>query len=148
MMLAVIYGILLSATTPALPAAGAWPVADTIKTTVRNKEIKSDTIDRFLEVNRIIIVGNKLTRNSIILRELSFKKGDVISERILPKVIEKDQRKLFNLRLFNTATITPLDLKNGMIDLLIEVDERWYTFPVAIFTLSDRNFNEWWENYD
>jgi len=149
MMLAVIYGILLSTTTPAQPVAGGeLPVADTIKTSTRNKQIQSDTIDRYLEVNRIIITGNKLTRNSIILRELSFKKGDVISERIIPKVIEKDQRKLFNLHLFNTATITPLDLKNGMVDFLIEVDERWYTFPVPIFQLSDRNFNEWWENYD
>src|SRR6188474_188657 len=98
MMLAIIYGILLSATTPGQPAPGEeLPFADTIKTSTRNKQIQTDTVDRYLEVNRIIITGNKLTRNSIILRELSFKKGDVISERILPKVIEKDQRKLFNL---------------------------------------------------
>jgi len=69
MMLALIYGILLSATTPGQPATGEGLfVADTIKTSSRNKEIQTDTIDRFLEVNRIIITGNNLTRNSIILR--------------------------------------------------------------------------------
>ena len=146
MMLAVIYGIILSVGHP--DTGNVLPVADTIKASPRDKVSQSDTTQRFLEVNRIIITGNKLTRNSIILRELSFKKGDVISESLLPKVIQKDQQKLFNLRLFNTATITPLDLGNGLIDFLIEVDERWYTFPVPIFQLSDRNFNEWWENYD
>src|SRR6188508_442363 len=106
MMLAFIYGILLAATTPGQPAAEReLPIADTIRTSPRSRVHQTDTVDRYLEVNRIIITGNKLTRNSIILRELSFKKGDVISERILPKVIEKDQRKLFNLHLFNTATI-------------------------------------------
>lgn len=145
MMLSLICGILLSTGTP---GAGALPVVDTVKASPRSKVSQTDTTDRFLEVNRIIITGNKLTRNSIILRELSFKKGDVVSENILPRVIEKDQRKLFNLRLFNTVTITPLNLGNGLIDFLIEVDERWYTFPVPIFQLSDRNFNEWWENYD
>lgn len=148
MMLAIIYGILLSVTSGQPVSAGELVVADTIKISSRNKEIQTDTTERYLEVGRILITGNKLTRNSIILRELSFKKGDVIGEKNLAKVIEKDQQKLFNLRLFNTATITPLDLKNGLVDLLIEVDERWYTFPVPIFQLSDRNFNEWWENYD
>jgi outer membrane protein assembly factor BamA len=149
MMLALIYGILLSATVPGLPtSSGELVVVDTIKISTRNKETQTDTSKRYLEVGRIIITGNKLTRNSIILRELSLKTGDVISEGILAKVIELDERKLFNLHLFNTSTITPLDLKNGLVDLLIEVDERWYTFPVPIFTLSDRNFNEWWENYD
>lgn len=146
MMLAVIYGILIATGYPV--AGDLHAVADTVKASPRSKTSQPDTTDRFLEVNRIIITGNKLTRNSIILRELSFKKGDVVSLNILPNVVEKDQRKLFNLHLFNTATITPLVLGNGLVDFLVEVDERWYTFPVPIFQLSDRNFNEWWENYN
>src|SRR5262245_39891060 len=124
MMLAIIYGILLSISPSGHPPAdGTLIIADTIKNPSRSRAHQSDTTERFLQVNRIIITGNKLTRNSIILRELSFKKGDIINNSILPKIIEKDQRKLFNLHLFNTATITPLDLGNGLLDLLIEVDE-------------------------
>jgi hypothetical protein len=41
-----------------------------------------------------------------------------------------------------------LELPNDSFDLLVEVEERWFTFPIPIFELSDRNFNEWWENYD
>ncbi len=149
-MLALIYGFLFSVASSGQPLVdheGAM-LADTVKRSSRNKGFNSDSVGRYVEVNRIIILGNKLTRKSIILRELSLKKGDIISDLDLPFVLEKDQRKLFNLHLFNTVTIKPLDMGNGVVDLLIEMDERWYTFPIPIFQLSDRNFNEWWENYN
>jgi hypothetical protein len=41
-----------------------------------------------------------------------------------------------------------LEFQQDQLDLLIDVDERWYTFPSPIFELSDRNFNEWWQNYN
>lgn len=148
-MLTFICTFLFSITASGNPAVDyAQPPVDTIKVASGIRQPSYDTSKKFVEINRILITGNRLTRNSIILRELSFKKGDVISESMLSKVIEKDQRKLFNLHLFNTATITPIDLKTGQVDILVEVDERWYTFPIPIFQLSDRNFNEWWENYD
>lgn len=119
--------------------------ADTIR---RNK--RSTTVDtsRYVEINNIIISGNKLTRNTIILRELNFKQGDVVQEGYLAELYEKDKRKLFNLHLFHTVQIYSLDAGGNKIDVLIDVDERWFTFPIPIFRLSDRNFNEWWENYD
>jgi outer membrane protein assembly factor BamA len=122
--------------------------ADTIRLSTRAKNQVKDSLGRYLQIRKIILVGNKLTRNSIILRELSLKKDDVINETHLTQLIEKDKRKIFNLHLFNTVDITPLELTDNTIDLLIEVDERWYTFPIPIFQLSDRNFNEWWENYN
>jgi len=111
-------------------------------------ETQADTTSYYVEINRIFILGNKLTRESIILRELSLKPGDTILNTELPRILEKDQNKLFNLHLFNSVEIRPLELLPGKADLLIEVNERWYTFPVPIFELSDRNFNEWWENYN
>ncbi len=149
-MLAFIYGVLFSVASSGQPLVDhdVFALADTVKRPSRNKGFDSDSARGYLEVNRVIILGNKLTRNSIILRELSLKKGDIINEADLVFVLEKDQRKLFNLRLFNTVTLKPLNMANGVVDLLIEVDERWYTFPAPIFQLSDRNFNEWWENYN
>ncbi|MFZ2904571.1 MAG: POTRA domain-containing protein, partial [Cyclobacteriaceae bacterium] len=146
-MLAIIVGVLFSITPPENP--GVFELhADTLKRSGRNRTTLTDSVKTYVAINRIIIIGNKLTRNSIIQRELSFKKGVVVSLGDLQYFIEKDQRKLYNLRIFNTATIKPIDLGNGLLDLLIEVQERWYTFPVPIFQLSDRNFNEWWENYN
>lgn len=148
-MIRQIYGIIILISLSGV--ASATPdvhIADTVKLSVREQNQLKDTLGRYLQIRKIIITGNKITRNSIILRELSFNKGDVVNEAYLIHLIEKDKRKLFNLHLFNTVDITPLELTSNMLDLLIEVDERWYTFPIPIFQLSDRNFNEWWENYN
>jgi len=108
----------------------------------------TDTTNRVVTVNRILIIGNKVTRENIISRELDVKSGDTISMRRLLKVIEQDQRKIYNLRLFNKVEVRWLPITHQQVDLLIDVNERWYTFPVPIFELSDRNFNEWWQNYN
>lgn len=119
--------------------------ADTIHRSKRKMIVDTS---RYVQVDQIIIAGNKRTHNTIILRELALKPGDFVQLGYLPEVLEKDKRKLFNLHLFHTVQIYSLDAGNGKINLLVEVDERWFTFPVPIFRLSDRNFNEWWENYN
>ena len=114
-------------------------------------KVTSSIIDttqlRSLKVNRVLIIGNKVTRNRIIERELSLKPGDTVSVTRLSEILVLDKNKVYNLRLFNTVSIRSLQLDSTNIDLLVEVSERWYTFPSPIFELSDRNFNEWWENY-
>ena len=109
---------------------------------------RPDSIGRLVYINRVFIVGNRITRDQIVLRELTLRQGDVINSLDLPLILERDKKKLINTRLFNTVEIRPLELEEGHIDLLIDLDERWYTFPAPIFELSDRNFNEWWETYD
>ncbi len=103
---------------------------------------------RLLQVDRVIIVGNKVTRRRIIERELSLKPGDTIRARSLEPTLTWDKNKIYNLRLFNTVSVRALDMGNDHIDILVELTERWYIFPVPIFELSDRNFNEWWNNYN
>ncbi|NOT76837.1 MAG: hypothetical protein HOP08_18080 [Cyclobacteriaceae bacterium] len=109
---------------------------------------KIDSLNRILYVDRVIIIGNKVTRNRILEREISLHPGDTVSVKQLPGILQWDKNKIYNLRLFNTVTVRALELGNDHIDLLIEVTERWYIFPVPIFELSDRNFNEWWNNYN
>ncbi|MFN7261084.1 MAG: POTRA domain-containing protein, partial [Cyclobacteriaceae bacterium] len=113
---------------------------------------KSDTVgrtgidsSRTVTVNRIIIIGNKRTRDPIISRELSLKTSDTVRFYKLPEILSLDKRKIYNLRLFNTVTIRSLEMSYNTIDLLVEVEERWYTWPIPIFELADRNFNEWWQ---
>lgn len=125
-------------TVPTLPGPGQTPTTP-------------DTLaNRVLQVNRVIILGNKITRDRIILRELSFKPGDTVSTFRLDDQLVRDRAKIYNLRLFNTVVVRWLefDTASGLIDILVEVKERWYTFPSPIFELSDRNFSEWWQNYD
>ena len=105
-------------------------------------------VNKILHVDRVLIIGNKVTRPRIIERELSLKPGDTISFKNLSAALLWDKNKIYNLRLFNTVTVRALDLTNDHIDILVEVSERWYVFPAPIFELSDRNINEWWNNYN
>ncbi len=125
-------------TTDTIPTQTVTPLAET-PDSLRN---------RILVVDRVLIVGNKVTLRRIIERELSLDPGDTIRERALPPILEWDKNKLYNLRLFNTVSVRALDMGNSHIDILVELTERWYIFPVPIFELSDRNFNEWWNNYN
>ncbi len=104
--------------------------------------------DRPIEIGEIYILGNKKTKEHIIVRELYFEKGDVFTLSELNQIIERDQQKIFNLRLFNSVNLTVLEAEPGKADVLIEVSERWYLFPIPLFKLADRNFNDWWANRD
>lgn len=151
-MLAIILGFCL------FTSAGITELPDSktlhIRTASREETNSADTsginapAGRYLVVKRIFITGNRITQDKIILRELSLKTSDVIYSEDLPAILDRDRNKLLNTRLFNTVEIRTLELEQGMIDLLVDVAERWYTFPSPIFELSDRNFNEWWQNYD
>ncbi len=149
-ILAVLFALLHSVPAKALFSPELKAIAyDTIKKNSRNRDEQSvDTSAYYMTIDRIFILGNKRTRENIILRELTLKAGDSIANVDVPRVIERDEKKLFNLHLFNSAEIRLLEREPGKADLLVEVNERWYTFPVPIFQLADRNFNEWWENYN
>lgn len=79
---------------------------------------------------------------------MSLEPGDTIRKFQLESALSQERKRIYNLRLFNRVDLEPLELEPGRVDILVEVQERWYTYPVPIFELSDRNFNEWWENYD
>jgi outer membrane protein assembly factor BamA len=120
--------------------------ADSLK--LQTLKVKPDSNARFVEVNRIFFIGNRITRDQIINRELSIKPGDIVFTGDLPGILDLDRKKLINLRLFNKVEIRTLELDQKKIDVLVDVSERWYTFPTPVFELSDRNFNEWWQNYN
>lgn len=133
----------------AFTVSSAFAFTDIPGDTIRRNK-RSTTVDtsRYVQVNNIIVAGNKLTKKTIILRELGVKPGDVVQEGHLAEIYEKDKRKLFNLHLFHTVHIYSLSAGENKVDVLVDVVERWFTFPIPIFRLSDRNFNEWWENYN
>jgi outer membrane protein assembly factor BamA len=147
-MLTLVLGILSFFTAPDFKNLNdsSYSVADTVKLPEKLR-VNGDS-GVYLQISRIFIIGNKRTRDQIILRELSLKPGDIVNSADLPIILDRDQKKLFNTRLFNTTNVKPLELEPGKIDLLVDVNERWYTFPSPRFALSDRNFNEWWQNYN
>lgn len=99
-----------------------------------------------VKANNIFIIGNELTQKSVILRELDFQTNTYYDWETFLAILIEDQKKLYNLRLFNSVEITPLIVQDGEVEILISVKERWYIIPSVIFQLADRNFAEWWTN--
>lgn len=95
----------------------------------------------------ITLIGNKHTRDPILLRELTFAKGDTLPENELEKIFRRSEDNLFNTALFNSTKITWLR-DGGGIRVFVIVAERWYVFPVPIIEVAERNLNTWWETKD
>lgn len=102
-----------------------------------------------LTVRSIVVDGNNRTKNYVVIRELSFKQGDVLSKDALNQKISQSELNLLNTSLFNFAEIDFVtDTSNRFCDVRIEVTERWYLWPVPVFELADRNFNSWYKTND
>ncbi|MBN3519801.1 hypothetical protein JYB62_07275 [Algoriphagus lutimaris] len=99
-----------------------------------------------VKVNNIFIIGNEKTKKSIILRELDFTTDYYYDWDTFIEIIQADQKKIYNLRLFTEVEITPLLTGEDEAEVVITVKERWYILPSIIFQLADRNFAEWWTN--
>lgn len=97
-------------------------------------------------IAKVFLSGNKITKERIIRRELSFVEGETWTPEELATTLEQDQRKLQNLRLFNSVKVEMVPVDPKTVDIIIQMDERWYIWPNLIFDLSDRSFNEWWYN--
>lgn len=114
-----------------------------------SQHIEQDSF-RWVQVKDIHIVGNKKTKESIITRELSVERGESYSLRSLVDMLAFDRDRIYNTNLFSEVDIKVQELGAGAVTLLIVVKERWYFYPVPIFKLADRNFNDWWvtQNHD
>lgn len=97
-----------------------------------------------LKVRKIIISGNELTREKVMIRELSIDEGDILSTDSLDYFVEESKLRLFNLTIFNEVEIKVIRVNEDEMDWHIQVKERFYVFPQIAFQLADRNFNVWW----
>jgi outer membrane protein assembly factor BamA len=106
--------------------------------------IKSNPPNYYI-IKQINLTGNKVTRESIIFRELMFKINDTIDSKKLDDLLNKSRNNLQNTSLFNFVTINKVISDSNYVTVNIEVLERWYIWPVPIIELSFRNFNTWWK---
>jgi len=95
----------------------------------------------------ISLVGNKITRDKIILRELEFQVGKAYTPAILDSLMVKSRQNLLNRSLFNFVTLT-LSGQGNDRQMEVSVIERWYIWPIPIFQFADRNLNAWIEKAD
>jgi outer membrane protein assembly factor BamA len=95
-------------------------------------------------VRHIELSGNKKTHAYIILRELPFQEGDRIPAAAVPQYLEKAHDQLMNTFLFIDVAPGIKNWKDGGLDVVIALKERWYIFPIPYLKIIDRNFNQWW----
>ena len=101
----------------------------------------------FVIVESINLVGNETTKDQVMLIELTFSPGDTLATEDLPKLLEENRRRLFNLRLFNSVAVD-YTCGGGLIQVSYRVQERFYLYPIPILDFADRNFNAWLEKKD
>lgn len=112
--------------------------------TIIKKAVDSNAL---INVADIVILGNKKTKDYILLRELSFRKGDSIRARELFVKMNTAKELIYNTNLFSIVEITPILTSAYDLTVHISVIERWYIYPAPQFKLIDRDFNEWWKTY-
>ncbi len=101
--------------------------------------------DSLLIVRSIDISGNRITREPIILRELTFAEGDTVPANELPDILARSEDNLMNTSLFNFVTLSN-EIEGNDLKVHIEVTERWYIWPIPIFEHAERNLPSWLRN--
>ncbi|MFK5855729.1 MAG: POTRA domain-containing protein [Bacteroidota bacterium] len=112
---------------------------------VDDKDIMKN--NSILVVDSIILKGNKITKNRIILRELEFSVGSKLTITKLDSLAIKSQQNLMNRSLFNFVTISK-NIEGNKCTIEVSVVERWYIWPIPIIQFADRNINSWLEKKD
>ncbi len=129
--------------------------ADTLRRPLRPVVAPADTLVRVLPcpgltraaVSTIVFAGNAITKARILRAELDFKEGDTLALADLPARLEANRRRLFNLQLFHAVVVQASCRAQGLL-IVFGVQERWYTFPVPILSLADRNLRSWLDRAD
>ena len=98
-----------------------------------------DSSHLYFTIKTISIEGNLKTKKFIIERELDFKVGDSIRADLIDQKLLLCKNRIINTKLFTSVSFT---YKSDTVFILLQ--ERFYTYPMLILGLADRNFNEWW----
>ncbi len=74
-----------------------------------------------VRVGKLNILGNEVTRDKVIRREVRLNEGDIY----LPRLLRRSYERINNLNYFNTVELVPKPRpEEGLMDLDIKVDER------------------------
>ena len=90
-----------------------------------------------LIVSNIILTGNEITKDYVILREMSVKVGGVLDTLAL----ERDKKQIYSLQLFNQVDVD-YTAEGNQATVNVRVSERWYIFPIPIVGFKYRDLNK------
>jgi outer membrane protein insertion porin family len=93
--------------------------------------------DSSLVVSRIVVTGNEMTKDYVILREMSLKVGDPLTAEAL----ENDQKRIYSLELFNKVDVD-YEAEGHEASVYVRVSERWYIFPFPVLGFKYRDIKK------
>jgi len=97
-------------------------------------------------VHQISIEGNKVTKERVILKELTFHPFDTIPLNYLAAEAEQSRLNLLNTSLFNFVYINYTVSADNTVHFVIKVEERWYLWVAPIIEQADRNLSSFISN--
>lgn len=106
--------------------------------------------DSCVVLTRINLEGNKVTKPSVIYRELLVKVGDTVGESHFNELMKESRENVLNTSAFNFVDFVvedDPDVPNGKV-LTIKMVERWYVWPVPYMRYADRNLMSWFKGGD
>lgn len=99
------------------------------------------TITKKFKLGSVLITGNKVTKDFIILREMDSKENDSTDIETL----NEDYDNIVNLGLFNKVEFIPVpDISRNKVNLLIDVEETFYILPIPQGGLKEGNIKKFW----
>ena len=100
-----------------------------------------------VQIDRIFIIGNQKTKGRIIRREMNAQPQTAYAWGVLQTILKNDRQRIVNTRLFLRVDVRPVFVSERTLDLIVSVDERWYTIPSPYVKFADRNINDWLTNF-
>lgn len=101
----------------------------------QNADTLSIGYDEVIKIDSIKIIGNDVTEEFVIKRELTFSEGSNVSG----KDFEYNKERIYSLGLFNKVEIFPVK-KDEIIYANIVVKETWYIFPLPFIENKGADF--------
>ncbi len=96
----------------------------------------------------IHILGNRQTKDKVILQEMRLKKDSTYCTTNLTKLLRRDERWIYATTLFNTVRVKLIPLDSTHVKIQVRLTERWYIYLFPILTLGNYSFLYWWEELD
>ncbi|MFT5054189.1 MAG: outer membrane protein assembly factor BamA [Granulosicoccus sp.] len=94
------------------------------------------------KIASISFEGNKITKESILYREMTLNVGEQFTLSTIGKKLERSRNNIRSLNIFNSVYVDTC-VNNKSIDVVIRLMERWYVIPIPIIKYADRNLGEW-----
>ena len=79
-----------------------------------------------MHVSAVLVLGNKVTRERVVLRELTFREGDTLAREGLVNAVRRSTENLLNTGLFNTVQLVPVPIGPAEVVVQVHLNERWY----------------------